>query len=74
MNNNTWYYALRPLHKYRWWIMSEKNENFGGHLIDDTGLHKSNKKVQITIFVGACRVVTVVLIALGIVALVAGNM
>ncbi len=44
------------------------------HLIDDTGMHKSNKKVQITVFVALCRLVTVLLIALGVAALIVGNM
>ena len=54
--------------------MGDKNKDFDSQLIDDTGLHKNNKKVQITVFVVACRLVTVLLIALGIAALIAGNM
>lgn len=53
--------------------MSDTNKEFDSHLIDDTGLHKNNKKVQITVFVAVCRVVTVILIALGVAALIAGN-
>ena len=55
--------------------MSEmKNDNLSSHLIDDTGVHKSNKKVHVTLFVVLCRFVTLILIALGVVALFVGNM
>ena len=55
--------------------MSEmKNDNLSAHLIDDTGVHKSNKKVHVTVFVVLCRIVTLILIVLGVVALFVGNM
>ena len=55
-------------------MSNKNNDNLSSHLIDDTGLHKDHKKVQITVFVVACRVVTVALIALGLMALIVGNM
>ncbi len=38
-------------------------------LIDDTGLHKDMRSLQSTIFVVLCRIFTVILILLGVMAL-----
>ena len=60
--------------KCRGMYMSEmKNDNLSAHLIDDTGVHKSNKKVHVTVFVVLCRIVTLILIVLGAAALFIGN-
>ena len=44
----------------------------GKHLIDDSGIHKNVKPKQITVFVALCRIVTVILIVLGVAALIVG--
>lgn len=50
--------------------MADKT-NKNNHLIDDQGVYTDVKQRQATIFIVACRIVTVVLIVLGILALVA---
>lgn len=52
-------------------MTDEKNSK--NHLIDDSGIHKDFKPKQITIFVTLCRLVTVVLIVLGALALFVGS-
>ncbi len=42
------------------------------HLIDDSGIHIDNKARKVTLFVTLCRIVTVLLIVLGIIALTVG--
>ncbi len=41
------------------------------HLIDDQGVYDNRKPLQAAIFIGACRIVTVALVILGVLALVA---
>ena len=42
-------------------------------LIDDTGVHENAKPTQITVFVVACRIMTCILLILGAMALIYGN-
>ena len=42
-------------------------------LVDDTGIHEDTKVKKITFFVGLCRLVTVILIVLGVLNLIYGN-
>lgn len=42
-------------------------------LVDDSGVHEDLRVKQITIFVALCRIVTVILIILGVATLVYGN-
>ncbi len=51
-------------------MTDEKNSK--NHLIDDSGIHKDLKPKQVTIFVTLCRLVTLVLIVLGALALITG--
>jgi hypothetical protein len=54
--------------------MGEKTTN-QNHLIDDSGIYHDNKKqTQAAIFILYCRLVTLVLIGLGLAALIIGNM
>lgn len=53
--------------------MTNKN-NSKNNLIDDAGVHENVKIKHVTIFVTLCRILTVVLIVLGVAALVVGNM
>ena len=39
-------------------------------LIDDSGMHEDNKRIQSKIFVSLCRIVTALLIFLGIGAII----
>ncbi len=48
-----------------------KNDN---KLFDDTGIHVNVRDKHITVFVALCRVMTVILIVLGTIALIYGNM
>lgn len=52
-------------------MTDEKNSK--NHLIDDSGIHKDLKPKQVTVFVTLCRIVTVVLIVLGALALFVGS-
>lgn len=52
-------------------MASEKDLKNG--LIDDTGMHSNLKETQTTIFVIACRIMSVILILLGVMALYIGN-
>ncbi|MCR5155785.1 MAG: hypothetical protein K6C96_03775 [Butyrivibrio sp.] len=49
-------------------------KNSNDHLIGDEGVYKTQKSTQITLFVVFCRILTVIMIILGVVALVVGNM
>ena len=49
-----------------------EDKNNQKHLIDDTGIHEDYKPRQITLFVTMCRIVTVILIILGLAALIVG--
>ena len=42
------------------------------HLIDDQGVYDNKKPLQAAIFITTCRIVTVVLVVLGVLALVVG--
>ena len=53
--------------------MAENNEP-NSHLIDDGGVYTNVKIRQTFVFVTFCRILTAVLIILGLVALVVGNM
>ncbi|WP_155839948.1 hypothetical protein [Butyrivibrio sp. MC2021] len=45
------------------------------HLIDDSGIYQDKRKqTQATVFILYCRLVTLALIGLGLVALIIGNM
>jgi hypothetical protein len=44
------------------------------HFIDDQGVYVSNKEKHTAFFVTFCRILTFVMIFLGIVALIVGNM
>ena len=48
------------------------DKNNGKQLIDDSGIHVDLKPKQVTFFVTMCRIVTVVLIILGALALITG--
>ena len=48
--------------------MSIKNSN----LIDDSGLHDNLKAKQATVFIGACHIMTLILIILGLFAMYKG--
>ncbi|WP_155837993.1 hypothetical protein [Butyrivibrio sp. FCS014] len=48
--------------------------NSKDHLIGDDGVYKTSKSTHITVFVVFCRILTAVMIVLGLVALVVGNM
>ncbi|MDC7295187.1 MULTISPECIES: hypothetical protein [unclassified Butyrivibrio] len=43
------------------------------HLIDDNGVHHNMKHTHATIFILFCRLVTLFLIGIGLVALIVGN-
>ncbi|MBR4668109.1 MAG: hypothetical protein IKO76_05055 [Butyrivibrio sp.] len=51
-------------------ITRAEDKNNKKHLIDDTGIHEDYKPKQITLFVTMCRIVTVILIILGLAALI----
>lgn len=53
--------------------MAEINDN-NQHLIGDSGVITNVKIKQTTVFIVFCRILTIVLAALGIVALIVGNM
>ena len=50
-----------------------KQEKTNHTLVDDTGIHEDTKIKEITFFVGLCRRVTVILIVLGVLNLIYGN-
>ena len=50
-----------------------KREITNHTLVDDTGIHEDTKVKKITFFVGLCRLVTVILIVLGVLNLIYGN-
>ena len=54
--------------------MADNNNEVHSHLIDDGGVYTNVKVRQTAIFVAFCRILTVVLVILGLVALVVGNM
>ena len=54
--------------------MGDKNTDVESHLIDDSGVHKNIKTAQITFFVAICRVMTIIMVILGVAALIAANM
>jgi hypothetical protein len=43
-------------------------------LIDDSGVHEDNKRIQSLIFISLCRIVTAILVILGVAALIKGFM
>ncbi len=49
--------------------MKEENVN---KLIDDSGIHEDNKRIQSLVFVSLCRLVTVIMVILGAAALIKG--
>ncbi len=51
--------------------MKEDNVN---KLIDDSGMHEDNKRIQSLVFVSLCRTITVILVILGVAALIKGFM
>ncbi len=44
------------------------------NLFDDTGIHVNVRDKHITVFVALCRIMTAILIVLGTIALIYGNM
>ncbi|MCR5417127.1 MAG: hypothetical protein K6E79_10050 [Pseudobutyrivibrio sp.] len=52
--------------------MKKKIETFHT-IIDDSGEHKNYKEINAAIFVSLCRIVTVILIVLGVMAFIKGN-
>lgn len=50
-----------------------KHDRESHTLVDDTGIHEDTKVKKITFFVGLCRLVTVILIVLGVLNLIYGN-
>ena len=51
-----------------------RNKEPKDHLITDEGVIKNVKTTQATVFVVFCRILTIVMAILGIVALIVGNM
>lgn len=52
--------------------MDDKS-NTSNHLIDDSGVHRNLKHTHATLFILFCRLITIFLLAIGLVALVVGN-
>ena len=48
-------------------------DDFNKGLIDDSGVYDTGKERQTKIFVAVCRILTVILAILGILALIKGN-
>ncbi|MCR4897431.1 MAG: hypothetical protein K5891_11725 [Lachnospiraceae bacterium] len=49
------------------------NNQASEHLYSDAGIITSHKRTKVTIFVYLCRILSIVLIVLGVMALIIGN-
>jgi len=58
---------------YRGGFQMKKDSKLANKLIDDSGVNHDIKTTQSTVFVALCRIVSVLLIILGVVAFYVGN-